>query len=160
MVFQILNMCEQVLKLPLHSIILEYPNQECLHLVIPVGSTQLNEGFALPQAFVTWDSNQTSALEPSWSHRCAKNLKIMPWFQDFSHPGWFVPYMTVFVKSLLWTAFVLNRIKTHVPHTLSEHKSPPTPKCFTMAVLNSTDLKVSKKVSYVRWDEWHAICDI
>ena len=62
------NMSEGASKLPQTSKFLEYPNMECLHLVIQVGLTDLDVSFGLLQAFVTWGSKPTSTLKPFWSH--------------------------------------------------------------------------------------------
>ena len=57
-------MSEGASKLPYNSKFLEHPNLECLHLVIQVGLTNLNNCFGLPQAFVTWGRKPTSKLQP------------------------------------------------------------------------------------------------
>ena len=74
----VLNMNEGASKLPQNKKIMEFLNVECLHQVIQVGLTNLNNSFGLVRAFVTWGSKPTSTLKPFWSHGGAEHFKNTP----------------------------------------------------------------------------------
>ena len=80
-----MNRCDWVSKLPKNDWFLEYPNLECLHLFIQVGSTYLNDDFWLLLAFLSWESKYTSAMKPFWSNGNAEkkislvSRSLPPW---------------------------------------------------------------------------------
>ena len=61
---------------------LEYSNLECLHLVIQVGLTDLDDSFKMPRAFVTWGSKPTSTLKQFLSHGEVLKISKIPYGLD------------------------------------------------------------------------------
>ena len=82
---KISNISDGASKLPQHSKFLEYPDLECLYLVIQVGKTDFNNSFGLPLAFVTQDNKLTSTLKPFWPNGAPKNCKIIPLLRNLSN---------------------------------------------------------------------------
>ena len=62
-------------KLPQYSKFPEYPDLKCLYLVIQVRTTDLNNSFRLPLAFVTQDSKPTSTLNHSGHRKLLKRKR-------------------------------------------------------------------------------------